>query len=132
MYIIKTKLDIDVLRNANVIQKQYMDIIESNFILQYKILKEYNEITLEDFSLNNDGEIALLEKGDNLRNLQVLGLDPNGGLLCTIPESVKGIIIEEKILFEIMILCNNQYVLYVYVPEEIVDDEILQWINKYK
>ena len=130
MYIIKTKQDIDVLIKANVIQKQYMDIIENNFKHQYEVLKEDDKITLEEFSLNNDGEIVVLEKGDNLRNLQAIGLDPKAGLLSSTPESIKRIIIEERILFEIIILCNNQYVLYIYVPKDILDDEILDLIIK--
>lgn len=132
MYIIKTKRDLDIIRKAKVIKDYFLDFIEINFNHQFEILNDDENITIEEFSLNNDGCFILLESSDNVRKLEKIGLDPNGGLLNTTPEAIRTIIIGKKKLYEVLVLCNNQYALYIYVPEEIVDCEMLEWIDKNK
>ncbi|TWH82572.1 hypothetical protein [Sedimentibacter saalensis] len=132
MYIIKTKKDLDIIRKAKVIKDYFLDFIEINFSHQFEILNDDENITIEEFSLNNDGAFVLLETSDNVRRLEEIGLDPNSGLLNTAPEAIRTIIIGNKKLYEVLVLCNNQYALYIYVPEEIVDCEMLEWIDKNK
>ncbi|MDF2700803.1 MAG: hypothetical protein K0Q49_2366 [Haloplasmataceae bacterium] len=132
MIIIKTKKDLEILRRSKVLKDYFIDFIEINFIRQYEILNEDKNIILEEFSLNNDGAFIILESKDNVRKLDEIGLDLKCGLLSTTPEAIRTIIIGEKTLYEVLVLCNNQYALYIYVPDNIVDEETLEWINKNK
>ncbi|AWI03122.1 hypothetical protein [Clostridium drakei] len=131
MFVIQTKQDLDVLKKANVINQKYMEVVEKQFMNLYKNLGEEG-ILLNEFSLTDEGEIILLEIGDNLRNLSVIGLDPTGGLLEVIPEFINEIEIEESILYEVIIAYNNQFAITLYVPAAIVDKEIMEWIEEYK
>jgi hypothetical protein len=132
MHIIKTKKDLDILNRSKVLKDYFIDFVEINFIRQYEILNEDKNITLEEFSLNNDGAFVILEPKDNVRKLHEIGLDPEGNLFNATPEAIRTIIIGEKTLYEALVLCNNQYALYIYVPDNLVDEEILEWINKNK
>lgn len=132
MHIIKTKKDLDILRRSKILKDYFIDFIEINFIRQYELLNEDKSITLEEFSLNNDGALVILESKDNIRKLHEIGLNSEGGLLNINPEAIRTIIIGEKTLYEAFVLCNNQYALYIYVPDYLVDEEILKWINKNK
>lgn len=132
MYVIQTKQDLDILRKANVIQEKYMEIVEKQFMNLYKNLGEEEGILLDEFSLADEGQIILLELGDNLRNLGVIGLDSSGGLIKVIPEFINEIELGELTVYEVIILYNNEFAVTIYIPKEIVDEELMKWIDEYK
>lgn len=132
MYVIQTKQDLDILRKANVIQEKYMKIVEKQFMNLYKNLGEEEGILLDEFSLADEGQIILLELGDNLRNLGIIGLDSSGGLIKVIPEFINEIDLGELTVYEVIILYNNEFAVTIYIPKEIVDEELMKWIDEYK
>jgi hypothetical protein len=71
----------------------------------------------------------MLEQADNLRNLAVVGLDPDGGLLASAPEFINEIDLGEMTVYEILISYNNEFCMTFYLPKEICDEEIMEWIE---
>lgn len=132
MFVIQTKQDLDVLKKANVINERYMEVVEKQFMTLYKNLGEEEGISLDEFSLTDEGEIILLELGDNLRNLGAIGLDPDGGLLQATAEFINEIGLGELMVYEVIIAYNNQFAVTLYIPAGIVDEEIMEWIEEYK
>lgn len=130
MFIIERKQDLEVLKSSNIINNEYMEEIENQFKILFEQIKDEEEISLDEFSLQLYGYIIILEKGDNLRNLSPIGLDSNSGLIATIPEFIDELLFPGTTVYKVLVVYNNSYAVTFFIPASIVDDELQKWIDE--
>lgn len=117
MRLIKTLEDISLLRQARALSPVYENVNDGAGI--------------EEFSLRDIGPIVVLEPGDNVRDLEEIGLNPeDGGLLGTAPEWVELMEREGQKFYSMVIMLNNEYAINVYCPPDAVDDETQRWLEE--
>lgn len=131
MRIIKTLNDIELLKQASVVKKEVMEEVEEHFRNIYKDVGRPEGIRIKDFSLKECGIIVLLEAGDNVEDLEEIGLNrEDRGLLGTIPEWVEEQELKECTLITICIVYNNEYALSIFAEKGIFSEEVENWINE--
>ncbi|WP_254904724.1 hypothetical protein [Clostridium tyrobutyricum] len=87
MRIIKTLKDIELLKEKSQIDREVLQEIEEYFKNVYNNIGKSKGKTIDEFSLKDCGIIVYLEDGDNVWNLEEIGLNPeDNGLLRTAPE----------------------------------------------
>lgn len=129
MRIVKTMKDIELLKGSLAVNEEIMKDIEEHFRHIYKNLGE--EVTLEEFSLAEGGIIVLLEAGDNIADLEEIGLNAeDNGLLGAIPEWINEKVITEGTLIYACIVCNNEYALSIFLKKEDFDQKVENWIDE--
>ncbi len=125
MRIIKSLLDIECLRLAQALPNDYLNQLAEEFnntVEAYGGLAEWNPDLF--------GYLVVVEKGDNLRDLSVVGLNPGDqGLLGTYPEFVDLIELPELTIYRILILYNNDYAVTFFSQVGQFDDEIEEWLK---
>ncbi|WP_286085956.1 hypothetical protein [Brevibacillus sp. NSP2.1] len=88
MRTIKTLADVHCLQAAQVFSPSFLSYLEEEF-LGLKEAFDFDGLD-EAFTLDTYGYMVVLEKGDNLRDLSVVGLSrEDGGLLGSLPEFVE-------------------------------------------
>ena len=131
MRTIQTIQDLRTLRAAQVFSDDFMDYLEAEF----SALKEAFDFDGADerFTLDLYGYMVVLEKGDNLRDLTVVGLSrENGGLLGSLPEFVEQCQSGTDTWYKVVVIYTNEYAMAFYVPAQAVDDdpEIQSWLKE--
>ncbi|HZK24903.1 MAG TPA: hypothetical protein VFC74_05905 [Oscillospiraceae bacterium] len=127
MRLIYTWQDLVLLRQAKALPEDYLKYLEEMF-LEVKDLLEYGK-PKESFSLHNHGGIIVLERGDNAKDLSAVGLNPqDGGLLGTAPETTNKVVLSSIVLYETLVVHNNEYACFYIVPENL-DDEVETWLR---
>lgn len=132
MRIIKKIHDIELLKKGQAISKEILEEMEEHFKNIYKNLGEPEGIDIEEFSLKDSGIIVYLEAGDNITDLQEIGLNPeDDGLLGSTPEWIEEQILNDCTLITVCILCNNEYALSIFFRRDDFNSEVEYWINEY-
>lgn len=131
MRTIKTIADLRYLQHATAFPYSFLSYLEEEF----RGLKEAFDFDglEEDFTLDMYGFMVVLEKGDNLRDLSVVGLHrENSGLLGSLPEFVEKIELESTLWYKVVVIYTNEYGMVFYVPNEAVadDEEIQKWLEE--
>lgn len=130
MRIIKTLKDIELLKEKSGIDKEILNEIEEHFKNIYRNIGEAEGIDINEFSLQDCGIIVYLEAGDNVRDMEEIGLNPeDGGLLGAIPEWIDEKPIGDDTLITVCILCNNEYALSIFFKSNDFDEEVQNWIS---
>ncbi|RCW60960.1 hypothetical protein [Halanaerobium sp. ST460_2HS_T2] len=108
MRIIKTFEDLELLENTEVLNEEYLQWIKNYFLQLFDLLGRRE--TLDQFRLGwLEGFVIVLEKGDNLRDLSLFGLNPeNDGLLGCPLEYVEEYKLESISFYKIGILMDNE------------------------
>ena len=133
MRIIKTKKDLDVLKESGQIAEDYLKEIESYFKQLHQALGERVDgdlVKISEFSLTDHGYIVILEEGDNLRGepMANIGLNPEGGLMVSFLEFVEEIELENESIYKISIMHNNDYMMILYSHKGIHDSGIEEYL----
>ncbi|MCM3625531.1 hypothetical protein M4D70_25470 [Brevibacillus borstelensis] len=130
MRTIKTIQDIRILRETRVFSNSMLDYLEEEF-LGLKEAFDFDGLD-EAFTLEMYGYMVVLEKGDNLRDMSVVGLDrETAGLLGSFPEFVDKVERQGESWYKVVCVLTNEYAMAYYVPKgAVVDDkEVLNWLN---
>lgn len=107
MRIIKTLRDIELLKEKSEIDKEVLQKIEEYFTNIYNNIGKPEGTSIKDFSLKECGIIAYLEDGDNVWDLDEIGLNSEDNrFLGSIPEWIDEQPIEKNTLDSICIVCN--------------------------
>lgn len=131
MRIIKTMKDIELLKKASTVDKQILQEIEKDFRNIYYNLEI--GVMLEGFSLVDTGIMVLLESGDNVADLEEIGLNiEDHGLLGAIPEFIDEQKLVNCTLITACILCNNEYALNIFFERGKFGDKVEKWISENK
>jgi len=131
MKVIQTFKDIGKLKQQGT-QKFLREYVQQLFFHLHKALEPRMPARL--FDLKDYGYIAVLEAGDDIRNLSEIGLSAeNDGLLGTVPEAVTAkILIDRRVLYQAEIMHNNEYMMYVLLFPEDFDKQVQEWVDTYK
>ncbi|UFJ40378.1 hypothetical protein LOK74_20470 [Brevibacillus humidisoli] len=131
MRTIKTLVDVRCLRKAQAFSESFQKYLEEEF-LELKEAFDFDGLD-EEFALDQYGFMVVLEKGDNLRDLSVVGLSrEDGGLLGSLPEFVEKVERNGQCWYKLVIIYTNEYGMAFYVPSEVVadDEEFLNWLEE--
>ncbi|MGG0937292.1 hypothetical protein [Brevibacillus centrosporus] len=130
MKTIKTMQDVRLIRTAQVFSDTLTSYLEEEF-LGLKEAFDFDGLD-EAFTLDMYGYMVVLEKGDNLRDMSVVGLDrETDGLIGSFPEFVDMVERQGECWFKVVCVLTNEYAMAYYVPMEAVadDKEVLNWLN---
>lgn len=132
MRIIMTLRDIEVLEEARATEPEYTEYVREYFLAVCRNLGKGSNS--EAYRLDEEGFIVMLEKGDNLRDLSAVGLNPGEGLPGATPEWVEEVIIGARKVYLIQILYNNECLTTFFLPEDAIrgDHEIESWLENNK
>lgn len=129
MRTIKTMQDVLILEKAKVFSDAFTAYLREEF-LGLKEAFHFDGLE-EDFTLDMYGFMVVLEKGDNLRDLSVVGLHRNnGGLLGSLPEFVEKVERDSESWYKVVVIYSNEYGMAFYLPLETVtdDEQALAWL----
>lgn len=136
MIIIKTHTDIVEVRNKRQLPETYIDELEQYF-------KELSEsMTGEEdawriHNLEEDGPIIVIEKGDDIQDLQIYGIEmETGGLMGTWPEFCNSVTLYEGEqgtieLWKLFLLLTNDFMLVFYIEKGIFGPKFDAWASEY-
>ncbi|MGO0063488.1 hypothetical protein ACTID9_26390 [Brevibacillus fluminis] len=130
MRTIKTIQDIRSLQKARVFPEQFSKFLEDQF-LELKEAFDFDGADMA-FTLDLHGFMVVLEKGDNLRDLSIVGLNRlNGGLLGSLPEFIEKVEYDQELWYKIVVIYTNEYGMAFYLPEVAItdDEEIQTWLE---
>ena len=129
MRIIKTMKDIKLLKGSKAAEGNILGEIEEQFKHIYNNFGE--GITIEEFSLIDNGIIVLLEPGDNVTDLSEIGLSSeDNGLLGATPEWIEEQKIADCTLITACILCNKEYALSIFFERGKLGEAVENWISE--
>ena len=128
MRVIKRKSDVDLLARVNGISpglathlKEYLDSLQSQ-------LEEMEPNTYE--VAKDVGYIVILEPGDNVMDLDYIGLNPaDKGLLGCIPEWIEQATFDGQVYYRICVLLGDSFGLTIYSRKGSLEQEIEQWFH---
>lgn len=127
MRIIQTQQDLNSLRSAS-LSLPLLTHTEYYFH-QLKAMHGDTEDTL--FSLQKHGYIVILEPGDNLYDLSIVGLSQeDAGLLGSRPEYVEAIVLDGLTLYEIVVMYTDDYLITFFTVAGWHDDTIENWLSQ--
>jgi hypothetical protein len=132
MRTIKTLADVRCLKEAKVFSPTFLSYLEEEF-LGLKEAFDFDGLD-EEFALDHYGFMVVLEKGDNLRDLSVVGLSrEDGGLLGSLPEFVEKVERNGECWYKVVVIYTNEYGMAFYVPAKAIsdDNEIQNWLEEH-
>ncbi|EJL46588.1 hypothetical protein PMI08_01083 [Brevibacillus sp. CF112] len=132
MKTIKAIQDVRLIGAAQVFSDSFTSYLEEEF-LGLKEAFDFDGLD-EAFTLDMYGYMVVLEKGDNLRDLSVVGLQrETGGLLGSLPEFVDKVERQGECWYKVVVVYTNEYAMAFYVPEIVVtdDQEIQNWLEEH-
>lgn len=132
MRTIKTLADVRCLQEAKVFSPTFLSYLKEEF-LGLKEAFDFDGLD-EEFALDHYGFMVVLEKGDNLRDLSVVGLSrEDGGLLGSLPEFVEKVERNGERWYKVVVIYTNEYGMAFYVPAEAIsnDNEIQNWLEEH-
>lgn len=99
------------------------------YFSQLKEMHGDTEDTL--FTLQKQGYIVILEPGDNLYDLSIVGLNPeDAGLLGRRPEYVEAIDLNGLTLYKIVVMYTDDYLMTFFTLAGWHDDVIERWLRQ--
>lgn len=127
MRTIQTQQDLTSLRSTS-LSPPLLSHIERYF----SHLKEIHGDTEDTlFSLQRHGYIVILESGDNLYDLSIVGLSRNDtGLLGSRPEYVEAIDLNGLTLYKIVVMYTDDYIMTFFTLAGWHDDVIERWLRQ--
>jgi len=120
---------VELLENTEVLNEKYLQWIKNYFLQLFEALGRNGE-KLDQFRLGwLEGFVIVLEKADNLRDLSMLGLNPeNAGLLGCSLEFVEEYKLESISFYRIGLLLDNECMMTFFSEVGIHDDEIEDYL----
>ena len=124
MHVIKSIANIRKLRDEGKISAKLAEHIKAKVERLKDILEPKQDIN--NFLLDKYGTIGLFESGDN--DFSSIGVEEP--IKDIIPEWIGKISIDDKNYYLIYLISNNDSVVQIYVPEKLVEKELLEWLSE--
>ena len=124
MHVIKSIANIRKLRDEGKISAKLAEHIEAK-VERLKDILEPNQ-DINNFQLDRYGAIGLFEAGD--KNFTGIGVEEP--IKNIVPEWIGKIYIGDANYYLIYLVSNNDSVVQIYVPEKLVEKEILEWLSE--
>lgn len=130
MRIIKALNDIKLLKEKSTVSKKILNEMEEHFKNIHENIGKSDGIDINEFSLQDYGIIVYLEAGDNVRDLEEIGLNPEeGGLIGAVPEWIDEKPLKDGTLVTACILYNNEYAISIFFKSNDFDEEVQNWVS---
>jgi hypothetical protein len=129
MRTIRTRQDFDDLRRDGTVPATLVEYLDWYFRQLETELADEEENT---FCLDRHGYIVVLEAGDNVRDLGIVGLNcEDGGLLGSYPEYVELLDLNGGLqAYKIAVLLDNDILVTFFTQAGVHDEEVEQWLNE--
>lgn len=129
MRIIKTMGDIRLLKAAGALEPQLLD--QAKRLLADIHAGLETATSIEEFTLRDTGPIVVIESGDNVRDLEEIGLNAcDDGLLGAVPEWAELMELTGGLkVYNILVVLNDGYALCLLVKQEALDDRARTWLQ---
>ena len=124
MRVIKCIANIRKLRDEGNISAELAEHIEAK-VERLKDILEPNQ-DIDNFLLDKYGTIGLFEAGDK----DFAGIGVEEPIKDIIPEWIGKISIDDENYYLIYLVSNNDSVVQIYVPEKLVEKELLEWLSE--
>ena len=124
MRVIKSIANIRKLRDEGKISAKLAEHIKAKVERLKDILEPKQDIN--NFLLDKYGTIGLFEAGDK----DFAGIGVEEPIKNVIPEWVGKISIDNANYYLIYLVSNNDSVVQIYVPEKLVEKELLEWLSE--
>ena len=124
MHVIKSIANIRKLRDEGKISAKLAEHIEAK-VERLKDILEPNQ-DINNFQLDRYGAIGLFESGDK----DFSGIGVEEPIKNIVPEWIGKISIDDENYYLIYLVSNNDSVVQIYVPEKLVEKEILEWLSE--
>ena len=127
MLIIRTLQDVHDIRAKGVLPVSYMNAVAT--YAESLIIRLAGKVNTHTYSLENNGEIFILTDKDDARNLPIPGLTAQeGGLLASHPEFCKKLELEGLTVWQVFLVCNNEFVRILFMEAGLFGSEVDQWL----
>ena len=91
---------------------------------------DLDELSPDTYTTEETGHVILLELGDNVRDLSVIGLSQKDrGLLGSIPEWMDLVELDGTRYYRFLILYNDSFGVIFYSAEDSFDAEVETWLQ---
>lgn len=129
MRVIRSRIDLECLRAAGALPGAYVGLVERDFERALGGTEPGGGPGAYDPDEN--GFFVVLEPGDNVRDLGVVGLNPgDGGLLGCWPEFVDRIELGPGLsVYRVLVLYNNECAMTFYLQAGQWDREVERWLR---
>ncbi|RYD02625.1 hypothetical protein N752_25185 [Desulforamulus aquiferis] len=125
MRIIKSLQDITILKTTNALPPEYLELLEKEFLQMVELLGG-----LGDYNPNTYGYMVVLESGDNIRDLSVIGLNPEDqGLLGIYPEFIDVFNLTGYSVYKLLVIYSNDYAMTFFSIANQFDEAAEEWIR---
>ena len=124
MHVIKSIANIRKLRDEGKISAKLAEHIKAKVERLKDILEPKQDIN--NFLLDKYGTIGLFESGDN--DFSSIGVEEP--IKDIIPEWIGKMSIDDENYYLIYLVSNNDSVVQIYVPEKLVEKELLEWLSE--
>ena len=124
MHIIKSTADVRKLKAEGSISEKLAEHIEAK-VERLKDILEPNQ-DIDNFLLDRYGIIGLFDAGDK----DFAGIGVEEPIKDIIPEWIGKISIDDENYYLIYLVSNNDSVVQIYVPEKLVEKELLEWLSE--
>ena len=124
MRVIKSIANIRKLRDEGTISAKLTEHIEAK-VERLKDILEPNQ-DIDNFLLDKYGIIGLFDAGDK----DFAGIGVEEPIKDIIPEWIGKISIDDENYYLIYLVSNNDSVVQIYVPEKLVEKELLEWLSE--
>lgn len=129
MLVINVLEDIKRLKNKFIISEGYIEVIESKFQEYYNQLSD-EDTSIEEFSLEEHGEIIIFEEGDENINLLSLGIVSSEGVLTdSYPEGVELIKENNLEIYNLGYVRTNENCVTILIEKGITDNKTEEWLK---
>ncbi|UQQ35580.1 hypothetical protein [Paenibacillus polymyxa] len=128
MRIIQTQQDIDSLLQYSPLPPTFLGHIQEYFT---QLCDSFHDNDDPYFSLQSYGPIIILEAGDNLHDLSLVGLrQEDDGLFGSCPEYVELYDLGNIQIYKIAIMNTNDYIITLFTQVGIHPKEAQQWLKE--
>ena len=124
MHIIKSTADVRKLKAEGSISEKLAEYIEAKVERLKTILEPEQDI--DSFVLDRYGAIGLFEAGDK----DFAGIGVEEPIKNIVPEWIGKMSIDDENYYLIYLVSNNDSVVQIYVPEKLVEKELLEWLSE--
>jgi len=122
MHIIKSSADVRKLKVEGSISEKLAEHIEAKVERLKDILEPEQDI--DSFVLDRYGGIGLFDAND--KDFKGIGVD--AAIKNIVPEWIGKISLGDENYYLIYLVSNNDSVVQIYVPEKLVEGELLEWL----
>jgi len=122
---IKTKADLQILKESKQISRDFYQAIAKQFYELMQAFQEFDESDQSEdkFSLEEFGYLVILTTSDNIHELTSVGLPC--GLVNSWPEYIDPVALEHGVAYNIAVMYDNEFMMFFWVDSNLYQQDEL-------